>query len=104
MHLQSTNPVFVNTREGNRVFIPCFNENDQRIFGWKINGSLYPISELPPDLYLQESPNGILVEYTTLNTSGEFICYSYETSEHLQYISTVHLTIGERDQSSDTGT
>lgn len=96
---QSPEPLFLSVSEGDRAFIPCFNDrNEETISIWQIKGALYPVDELPSNLYLQKSSNGILVLYTTLNIIGYFTCYSYEENNNtLRRISTVHFTAHEKN-------
>ncbi len=89
--------ISLSAHEGDKVFIPCLNALSGRIAAWSINGSLYPVLELPSKLYLQKLPYGILVDYTTRDAAGEFTCYMYNENKYLQSVSTVQFTVNKRD-------
>ncbi len=96
-------PLTLSAHEGDRVFIPCFNTPDAKIYFWQISGSLYPVEELPSEMYLRKTSNGIIVHYTTLSISGEFTCLTYEGGTMLREISTVNFVVQARGLSSEIG-
>ncbi len=93
----------LSAHEGDRVFIPCFNTPEARIFFWKINGSLYAVEELPTEMYLRKTSNGILVHRTTLSINSDFTCFTFEGRTTLREISTVHFVVQARGLSSEPG-
>ncbi len=103
MTLTSAKPLILSAHEGDRVFIPCFNTPDAKINYWKISGSLYPVEELPSEMYLRKNSNGIIVHYTTLSIAGEFTCFTFEGRTTLREISTVNFVVQARGLLSATG-
>lgn len=91
-------PLVLSAHEGDRVFLPCFNNPEEKINLWKINGTLYAVEELPVErLHLHKNNYGIFISHTTMNVTGNVTCYTYNGNS-LKVISTVNFVVHERDQ------